>query len=211
MSILSKSIVLGFQTLLVGCLGVVAQDREITRSEFMLYMSRALQAAKDMSFRERATTEMSDFPIGPWEYHDSYRRENVFPDRYHFIHLDDPFGESIQIGRVLYHKAGKRPWTVSEPGAPGISTPAGIALQSDFKDGECKVGADNDLTAIRCASKRKYLQNKETDMIRRFNTFWLDGSNRIVKLESIVFTSRNWARTILLFEYDPSIRVEAPM
>lgn len=204
MSTLNKTIFFSLQVILIMVSTVAAQDRELTTAQVWAYFTRSQKETKDTPFRERVTGELSESPRGPWEPYSSYVRESVIPDRYRFVNGHTPNKETIQIGRVGYYRRDDGSWARSEPGAPGISRPA---TMPSFRDYKCKVN-ENPPTVLTCESKFKSVQDK--DQPRWVNTFWFDESGILFKRESIVFNGRNWSRQLKLYEYDPSIRIEAP-
>ncbi len=205
MTRLCKSIVLGLQIILVGISSAVAQDRQITRAGFEAYMKRSREATKDTPFREKITGETGDLPAGPWKPHYDYFRVSVIPDRYRIVYPDGAIAETIQIGQVGYIKKVDGPWVRYEPGGPGVSRPASMPY---FKNFNCRVGAENQTTLVTCVTKSKPRIDKDMDL--NTNTFWFDGSGILFKRESIVFNSVSWSRHLVLYEYDPSISIEAP-
>ena len=112
--------------------------------------------------------------------------------------------EQIHIGSVHFSKMGAGPWVRREDVPLGLSHPASIP---QFRRFNCRLTAENP-TAITCVIRARARVESERDLAT--NTFWFDEKGILFKREAIVFNGVSWSRHTWLYEYDPSIRIEAP-
>lgn len=199
--------------LVFGSLSVIAQDRVITRTEFLTYMKLSEAATKTSPYRKSVTFETGDSPDGPWKPYSSMIEEVVMPDRSHLIYKTGPPREFVRVGKSQYQREANGNWMLRAEEAEGWRVSP--ASEPIFKGPVVEYGiSDHDgkeyVTVVKVISRpEKGTANYDTELLSY--TFSFDAKGLLRQQTSIAFNGKDWVRNIENFEYDSSIRIEAPI
>jgi len=200
--------------LIIGPSVVFSQDVETLRSEFQAAMRKSVELTKDISYRTKITVEMgTTSTTTDWQPYSSRVVESSFPDRAHVTFTSSIKSEFIQIGKVRYETSPNGTWVRTEVSKdPPIRNPAaaiGVSGPS-FEFSKTSSQADDGDATIFCIIKNPEPGAKDFAQVVTF-TFWFDGKGILYKFDSIAYNGKAWVRTTSNYEYDPSIKIEAPI
>lgn len=200
---------------LFGASWTAAQEREISITDFQTYLKNSIALTKTGSFRRTVTVESGDSPKGGWEPYSSWVSEYIFPDRSHDKYTSGRQGESIWIGNSFYSKSSDGSWSTSrKQTGPAVSSPSS---PRGFGDRLVKLyitpsnaPAEGASVVIREISKPKDATADFNERLFYFSR-WFFEDGILIKYENIGFNGRNWVRFLEVYDYDPYIRIEAPL
>jgi hypothetical protein len=205
-----------FVTYTIGVSAIIAQDGETARSQFFAKIKQSYALTKDSPIRNITTVETGDTSTTKdWKPYSSWIEELILPDRQHFKYTLRGSGEFIQIEKTKYHTDPQGHWTSTfEEGGPSLLNPAsprfGFADDSTVFSNISSEVPEKDVTVFRLMYKRKpVLEDPEKSIFVK--TFWFDERGVLFKEDVIGYNGRNWVRTTQNYEYDPNIRIEAPI
>ena len=209
----SRSFIIWLQLVILGVCAAGAQDSKIDRREFLDYLETSRQLTKSTSFRNLTTIQTSDYPDRSWKPYSSWIVESVFPDRSYLSYKTGRRGDFVRIGKYLYSKEQhSSPWVRTEDdGQKWASIPSHPASIPGFKGPlvEFSISEKGETgTVVRVVSKpTSTAESKDTlTYIYSFDT-----QGALHSIESIGYNGRNFVRRIENYEYDPNIRIEAPI
>ena len=190
--------------------GVQAQSRTTTRAAFVEYMERSDGATKNSPYRRIITIESSDNANGNWAPFSSMVQECILPDRSRLVYRSGPQGEYIRIGKTQYGKeSANRGWVLSDKEAQGwIVTPSstpgfnGPIIEYLILDPE-KNG-----TVVKVISKPSDVTDAKESWTYEYS---FDDKGFLVRFRSIGYNGSRLTRRTEEFEYDPNIKIEAPI
>jgi len=199
----------------IGSSSIFGQDAESDRATIEAAMKRSREITKDASYRTVTKVETGTSPTTKeWEPYSSWRIENVYPDRTHFKYTSGRTGEWIGIGRVRYTRQQneKDEWVQGEAPPPiWVNNPsAQIGLNGPVFKFYNAVGLASDaaVTVLRVVKEPDGTSPQKATV---FWTFWFDKDGILFKHDSIGYNGRNWVRNTQMYEYDPTIKIEAPI
>lgn len=174
-------------------------------------MKASRELTRDVSFRTSIRISTGDSPTGSdWMPYSSMFVQSVYPDRAHLSYRTPTRRAFIRIGQVLYSRedpdsewvrSESKDW-VSIPNNPAAAL--GIPSSSQFST---LVGDDGSIT-VRVITKRVV----DADEKQTKTSFFVFGSNGILSEHlSIGYNGWSFVRRIEDYEYDPNIKIEAPI
>lgn len=200
----------------IGTSGVVAQDGDAARMQFFALVKQSYALTKDVPFRNVTIVETGDTATTKdWRPYSSWIEELIVPGRLHLKYTSRGVGEFIQVDKSKYILDSQGHWTSTNeergldrvnPASPRL----GFADDSTVFYNISPEIPDKNVTAFRLLYKRKpALDDPETSIF--IKTFWFDPSGVLYKEDVIGYNGKNWVRTTQNYEYDPNIKIEAPI
>lgn len=208
-------ITLALALLIIGPSVVFSQEAETLRSEFRAAMNKSAALTANASYRNRATVEMGSTPTtSEWQPYSSRVVEFAYPDSTHIVHTSRIKGEFIQIGKITYQTYQNGSWVQSEvrKESPVTNPAAAIGVGGpNFEFSKpSSLASDGRATVFRIVKNPEPgTKDFETQVVTW--TFWFDDTGILYKHDSIAYNGSNWVRTTEVYEYDPSIKIEAPI
>jgi hypothetical protein len=219
---LAVSIVLTL--LFAGSSVAVGQERVISEVDFMVYINRAFVELRNTPYRAKSTVEMrrvSETTWHPWVV-DEY--EYIRPDRMRWLTTYTHLGE-LEPSRERIHIAGKRfsryrgqKWQVEEEGkkAPALKADSTAAKPMvEYKHLGSAILFNQHATIVQKTVTRKDIIDGKEGLVTNteyWNTqYWFDAAGRFLQQEFLTHQSTGSLRQIIIYEYDPNIKVEAPI
>lgn len=193
--------------------GALAQDRMITRSEFLTFMKWSEEATKTAPYRKTITFETGQTQEGPWKPYSSMVDEVITPDRSRLTYTSGPPREFVRIGKSMYSKESNGSWTLAKEEAQGwrvspASEPMFRGPVIEYWIAEVK--GESQETVIKVVSKPEATAVRpETEIL--FYTYFFDQNGQLSRATSISFNGKNWVKCTENIEYDLDIRIEAPI
>lgn len=197
--------------LLLSSSGLMAQERAITRLEFLGMMRMSEDLTKSSPYRYSVTIEIGAGPNGPWEPYSSWLDERVLPDRSHLIYTSRIRGEVIRVGKVIYrkevngswvrHPDEAKGWVVNPASAPGFNGPIVEYWSIPFED---------DGATVKVISRPQEKSAKFDEEIYTY-FYHFDQNELLYKKRSTSFNGTNWVHRVERIDYDPNIIIEAPI
>lgn len=190
-----------------------AQDAKIERRGFLDYLETSSKLTKNSPFRSSVKIQTSDYSDRDWEPYSSWVIESVFPDRSYLSYKTGRQGDFLRIGMYLYSKEQlSSPWVLSEDdGQRWVSIPSSPSSTPGFMGPivEYSVVTSGEAgTAIKVVSKPT--PGAETKDILIY-VYSFDEKGVLFRQESIAFNGRRFVRRNENYEYDPTIKIEAPI
>lgn len=213
MNKLSRSLTIAIQLVLFGIGVAAAQDAKIERREFLDYLETSSKLTKNSPFRSSVRIQTSDYSDRDWEPYSSWVIESVFPDRSYLSYKTGRQGDFLRIGKYLYSKEQpSSSWVLSEDdGQRWVSIPSSPSSTPGFKGPIVEYSVLNNGeagTAIKVVSKPS--PGAETKDILIY-IYSFDKKGVLFRQESIAFNGRRFVRRNENYEYDTTIKIEAPI
>lgn len=206
--------------LVIASPALVAAQDTITRDEYWQLVRGAYAKARGLSSRKVQSIRST------WngkETQEKWTYINQPPDRVHYINVVTKEAktsrtEQINIGTTRYCKRDGEGWTITQsyciPGG-GIGGPSNIIKEVYEKDttklNERKVTLLRNYTLY----LNKFSKTVDTDGPSYSESkYWLNSDGLIVRLErrtGLASNSKPNSVTIETYEYDPTIKIEAPI
>ena len=215
MKTISTAALTGLIVVIIGTGVGIGQDAGTLPSEFRAAMRKSFELTKDVSYRNNVTVEMgSTSTTTEWQPYSSRVAAFSFPDRAHIIRTSRINGEFIQIGKVTYQTYQNGTWVRSEVQKdPSITNPAaGIGVGGpNFEFSKATPDSPDGQATVFRIVKNPEPGTKDFDKQVLTWTYWFDDKGILYKHESIGYNGTNWVRTTEVYEYDPTIKIEAPI
>ena len=163
--------------------------------------------------RVKMTIEMRETPDSNWELYSSQTREVAGRDRWHLIQHTGLKLEIIRIGDRTYQKSPDGSWQsggagsgYTGPTVRTISKPEIESVVNERKDGSKVVETTS-------RSKLQVIRTGEPVAMDHKTKEWFDETGRLIRVETehFNFERKKFQRVIEVYEYDPNIRIEAPI
>lgn len=177
--------------------------------------AHAQKILRETPCRVSSTIEMRDAEESPWSLYSSQTREQIGRDKWHLIQLTGPgyHRELIGIGDQTYEKISDGTWRLqgpvkayTGPTIRSVGTPVVENSVNEKKDGGRTIETDGKATIqiIRTGE----IVNNDRKMLE-----WYDESGRLTRVEIFHFNfeRKKFQRNIEVYEYDPTIKIEAPI
>jgi hypothetical protein len=211
-----------FHVLFVGIIIAYGQSATISRAELLTYMGASEKATKGIPYRVDTTVEMSERQNGPWSPYSSWFELRIAPDRWHITYLSGPSllagipSEYIRVGRTKFAKDRTRGWAQEQAEVVGVvvnpaSTPGfnGPVVRYELLDVVDEF-IDPNMKAVRVVSgKTADLDISDKETLTYVYVF--DDHGILKKTESYSYNGTKWIRRRESIEYDPTIKIEAPI
>ena len=199
----------------VGTSAVFGQDVSALRSELIAAMKGSFEKTKATPFRTRTKVEMGLTPTTQdWEPYSSGVIETILPDMSHFTFTSGRTGEYVRIGDTSFIRDEKGGWRshVTKSAWWSISNPA-AALGLNGRSFEFYTESSGSNRNVKVYRVVKTQDTGAEDLEKRKITwiFSFDKTGVLFEHESTGYNGRNWVRTTESFEYDPNIKIEAPI
>ncbi|MEQ1922776.1 MAG: hypothetical protein ABL952_09735 [Pyrinomonadaceae bacterium] len=196
----------------------LGQTKTITGSEFYQVMADGYLKLKNTSYREKERKE--EFGAGSSTPTLITERaiENIPPGKEHMISIQNEDGkiqkdERIAIGQQMYYRSNDEPWEryVNRTGAPIL----GEAMEPSF--GSYKIIDKTKLSGQKVTIyekterfKKTYVDDEDSELVVRL---WIDRFGRMLQVLVTMskLESKTRIKTITTYEYDSSIKIEAPI
>ncbi|MEO7658522.1 MAG: hypothetical protein ABIV48_02810 [Pyrinomonadaceae bacterium] len=217
--LLAKSLVL----LLAFTIFAMGQVNTSSREEWDRYQTIAQRILKDNPFRMKMTVETRPTEKDEWTFYSYQEIEEIRPDRSHTRVRAGYYEAVIWIGATSYSKRPNAGWIVRTPDAQA-STIATVATVRDlskpvfeFSNLGVRYLDGEQMTVLQMVRKveRLNLRNGTVDDFPSTTRYWFDKLGRYRRFENIHFTSSvpgpRFIRTRRDYEYDPNIKIEAPI
>ena len=190
-----------------------AQDRSITRSEFLTFMSRSEEATKKSPYRKIVTVEIGDAPDGIWKPYSSMVDEVIMPDRSHLTYKSGPPREYVRIGKNIYSKEMNGGWVLTGKEAEGwrVSTASEPIFKGPITEYWILDPNGKEHTTVIKVVSRPEMGKADIETRRLFYTYSFDEMGLLRQQTSIGFNGKNWVKSTENIEYDASIRIETPL
>ena len=213
-------------SILILASGSFAQSAQPPAAKVDELVDKALSAMSGFAYRRiRVVEQLRDEALPP-----KVVEENTYvfspPNRSHSIRADHtPIGivtaEEISIAGKRYTKKRNDPW-VAEPGSGGGQgtsydkfTLVDPQPDVEIEEGKCEPELLNGAATNRCRVSRKYTYKSEKPPgVSKFDdTYWFDQKGLLVKwvTKSTNEGSKAVTITTISYEYDPTIKIEAPI
>ena len=196
------------------------QIKEIERDEYWKAFRDAHARSRSDS---RRVTQLINGTRNDKPYSEIWIYEYQLPDRIRYVHIRTYSGterrsEQIDIGNTKYCRNDNGTWEqVKSPciGGSASGGPSGIMSERFERERIKSDGRDQVRFEQHITYKNSYSKTTDSDgpsFIR--STFWVDSSGRLVRYESsrgLVKGPTVTYRNIETYEYDPNIKIEAPI
>lgn len=194
---------------------LTAQESEITRADFLGLMKRSDDVTKASPHRIKATVETGMTLAGPWEPYSSMVEERVLPDRSYTVYTSRLRGETLRVGKVNYRKQRDGSWVRHPEEAQGwLVTPSSEPMFAgpvvEYWRITHNESTEGKGTAVKVVSKPK-VESPELATGTLTYVYYFDDKGVLYKHLSTAFNGKNWVKTTSVYEYDPKIKIEAPI
>jgi hypothetical protein len=141
--------------------------------------------------------------------------ERILPDRSHLIYKVGRPGEFIRVGKTIYGRETDSTWVRSPGEAEGwlvspSSTPVFKGPIVEYIMLGPEEFTDAYSTVLKVVSKPDSVSADLEKQVLTY-TYWFDEKAILYKHESIAFNGSNWIRRVESYEYDPEIKIVAPI
>jgi hypothetical protein len=189
---------------------VLAQDTEALRSEFRAAMNKSAALTANASYRNKATVEMGPTSsTTEWQPYSSRVVEFAYPDSNHIVYTSRIKGEFIQIGKVTFQTYQNGTWVKSEVRKESPITNPAAAIGVGGPNFEFSRTNSDGFDVFRIINNPEPGTKDFEKQIVTW-TFWFDAKGVLFKHDSIAYNGINWVRTTEVYEYDSTIKIEAP-
>ena len=191
----------------------VASTCSQTHSDDAAQRQNAYKFRAETPHRVTMTVEMRDTPESQWEAYSSQVKEVAGKDRWHLVQHTGLKLELIGIGDRTYQKVHDGTWRLRDS-ANSYTGPT--VTQVSMPTVSSKVIEQKDASKVVETRSQTTLQVNRTgevvDMDRKTKE-WFDESGRLVRVETehFNFERKKFQRVTEVYEYDPTIRIEAPI
>lgn len=205
---------------------VFPQATEISEKDLNAIIDRATAATGSLARREKAVTELSDDMIPPTKRTLTFTKTFIPPNKTQtYYSSESPLGkdvwETINIDSNVYKRAQEGTWKLETPEEMRMLPPSPKATQLPAAIDQItkvvhkpNISLDNQLTDFYEIEKMSTKTDKNgTYKIATVSKYWLNKNGTFAKLETANYTSNSIAgyRRTVIYEYDPNIKIEAPI
>lgn len=199
-----------------GVVGVGAQGFSQSENDLAELRRRAQKVLAETPHRIKFTVEMRDSTDAEWEPYSYQVREVVPPDRSYLRQFTGLRLEVIKIGAATYQRSPGGDWKEVVPdGYTGGTVTQVRPPTYQTEEITDTVSGDSSAKKFRTNSQSTISLNRDGTIVdikgTRNESF--DESGRFVRIEYLHFNweRRRFQRNREEFEYDPTIRIEAPI
>ena len=211
-----SSILLASVTMIIAGVGVFGQNAPPLREEIHAAMKRSFDQTKNGPFRTTTTVETGSSPTTPiWQAYSSWVIEVVPPDRSFLAYTSGRKGEFIRIGTERYTREDRKSeWVPDETGMrhsfPNPGSTIGInGPEFEYYNISSTVSAPDSTVYRVVKNPPPGTENFKNKIVTW--TYWFNKEGIIYKHDAIGYNGFNWVRTTSVYEYDPDIKIEAPI
>lgn len=173
---------------------------------------RAQAILAETPHRVTMTVEMRDSEESAWELYSSQAKEKVGRDRWHLVQHTGLKRELIGIGDQTYQKMPDGSWQLQPPAkaytGPTVRNVGEPVIESavDEKKGGTTIETNGQ-------GKIQIIRTGEIVNGDRKLREWYDESGRLTRVETehFNFERKKLQRVTEVYEYDPTIKIEAPI
>lgn len=221
MKIVSSSSLVLCVILFCAAITANAQEKAVDSKEYYLMQQSSFIALYRQAHRS-TTTKGRDFKDGVPKYTDVKTVEFVPPDRWRTVSvITSAEGtlrtEEITIGKMVFNRKNEEPWTVGRFGAgsgsgvgsgPGYERGVERIVEYKLIAGE-KIGGED----VRLYQQKVVLKSGEEVRDTKIEREWYDKEGLLLRSEhtSADGTGKIYRRSVSVYEYDPKIKIEAPV
>lgn len=192
-------------------------QKKFTEEDFSKLFQKALAAMEDKSYRQVSTVETFDDRNRPPRFKSTTTTTYMPPDAKHMIsQVEDAGGvrksETIYIGNKIYSRENDKEWK-EEPSGGGSGnkfTVLGKADRPKIKRIVEYKGKEGDPSADLYIVTEKEKGYREAIYVKKY---WFNDAQQLVREESESYytNSNSLLRTSTTYEYDPDIKIKAPI
>jgi hypothetical protein len=198
--------------LLGVCCALAQEARVISGGEVTAYFARSEKAVGKLPLRTRTTVEIGETRYGEWKPYSSWVSEVIRPDRSRLTYASGRSGDFIHIGKVS--------WTLSEEGIwtetaldgfrPDMVSPSSFR---GFSESPLRsfTEMDNGGNLVVTMQVRKKADALESDIGSGTALYYFDSQGVLFRQMSFSHNSFKWLRRTENYQYDPDMRIEAPV
>ena len=200
---------------------VGGQDRIISEAEFMGYRNQASRALANTPYREKMTTETKEVNDTVWRPFSISEVEYIRPDRMYSrstttgVGETEPSTEWIRVGDKKYVKYKGRGWQSDDRSERPTPPPAAKAAEKsiiEYKHLGTTIFLGQTAVLIQKTHIRENVVNGQTFLITTTERNWIDSGGRFLQLEFLTHNPpKRSIRQTTVYQYDPTIRIEAPI
>ena len=213
---LIAAVVVGFLTFSLSGFAL-SQDNTPSPAELGRKVIQANRMLDSTPYREKMTVEKAKTLDEEWRPYSYQETEEIRPDKRHNKqHTGNRF-ESVTIGQTIYSRQGEGLWSVRtklDPVLPiatvvDISKPDVQISKPTIEPSSEKVAVFESTTKV----SKMLLSNGSVGEWTDTTKYWFDQKGRLLKIESVAYVppQKGFIRTTRIFEYDPNIKIEAPI
>lgn len=196
------------------------QGKEITKEEYYGPWRAAQQKGRTLSRRKVSKTEI--LKDGKVSATDEWTYESVLPDRIRYIHTETEGDrvrrtEEINIGKTKYCRRENGPWENVSASCIGGGV-GGISNTLSFRYSKETIKPNKeDVQLFRqyITYKDTYSKTKDTEGLSYYETkYWLSKDGLLITEEfryGLIDSNTVKRITVDTYEYDPNIKIEAPI
>jgi len=206
--------------LFASVVACVAQEKQISRDEYIAASRNAYTKARGLN--RRNVTKIQTFTDGKLTWDEQWQYEYDLPDNIHYVHVVSTNGktirtEEVDIAKTRYCKRDDAPWQPVTSSCIGGGT-GGSPMNDTTKYSVEKVkldGKDVSLYRQNTSYKDNYSKTKDTEGLSFSELkMWINKDGLMVRQEQtsgLIDPKTVRHSTIDTYEYDPKIKVEAPI
>ncbi len=209
--------------LLLGVGVARSQERSISEAEYNAANAKAYAVLQNAKFRETRKVDTRDSADLPWKPYSFTVDEHIKPDRSRtqITILDrgqtEPQTDLIRIGETVYIKRPDGNWVedryrVAEAGTNNPYAPRTI---NEYKHLGYDSNVSSEATLFQKISRSEGVIENKTVKSVSVERLWVDKNGGILKREnessSEAIKSLRFMRSTSIYEFDPNIKIEAPI
>lgn len=204
-------ICLALALLFVNVFEVSAQKTGISNKDLVSYFQRSQKATGDGPFRNRTVIETGETHDGPWKPYSSWIYQVILPDRSHLQYTSGRVGEFIHIGERSFSMAANGGWTESKDTISGSTSSPSNPFRA-FRGPVVVYTEDREGDMLRVTVTSKPSAEAEPSHTKTLtHMYYFDSTGVLKREQSIGYNGSKWVRRTETFEYDPNIRIVAPI
>ena len=205
--------------LLMGVCFVAAQERVISEADYIAYRNKASLVFQSTPYREKRTVEARETADSPWAPYSYTTTEYIKPDRWHTWHTmtalgdRDPKSEVIRIGNTTYSKIPGGSWRI-DGYREGTTRSKGDTQKAiiEYKNLDSEIISGQRTTVLQKISISQLNVDGANVEVTLTEKDWFNEQGRILRMEFVTPNEpKKSFRTTMLYEYVPTIKIEAPI
>lgn len=202
------------------------QEQVLKETDYVAIKNKAFVVFESTSYRQIRTVEAREDSGSPWKPYSIATEEYIRPDRMHtwlmmliLGHHDTT--EVIIIGNHLYSKASQdQPWRVQGTSPlprliypkKDLNPPGSVV---EYKQLSTEIFSGRRTTVVQKTSYSQKKVNGANVDASITEKYWFSEKGRILKMEWLTLNMPErpfkFFRTTTFFEYDPNIKIDAPI
>ncbi len=198
--------------ILIGLSNASAQETEVSHKGLFDRLQQSLKTTGEGPFRTVTVIKRGQAATGPWKPFSSWIFEAVPPDRSRIRHTSGSKGLHINIGNRKFSKPdGKGKWVESvsdvppstgPPANPNVGFQGSVVNYTETRDG--------DAVTVQVVLKPNAATEPSNPKTRTY-IYYFDSKGVLIRKQLIFPDGTNWILRTDTYEYDPTIRIEAPI